>query len=435
MKFLLTTDANFRDKFDKLVNRSDMDMSHVMPVVSGILNDVKKDGDVALFEQILKFDRWSPDESSFKIDPIDMQRAYDSIDNSLRMALKLAYERIKAYHEKSIPQTWTQRDGADVLLGAKYTPIDRAGLYIPGGKAAYPSSLLMNAIPAIVAGVKEIVVCTPAVEGKVNKLLLAAMHVCGIKEAFKVGGASAVAAMAYGTNLIKKVDVITGPGNIYVATAKKLVYGDVNIDMIAGPSEIGVIADESANARHIAIDMLSQAEHDELASAFLITPNQAFATKVQEHINEELKSLERREIAGASIKNKSAIIVAKDINECVSLMNELAVEHLEIATNNAIEIMNDIKHAGAMFLGHFTPEAMGDYLAGPNHTLPTGGSARFYSSLGVENFMKKTSIISVGAKGISELGLACMRLAEAEGLTAHKRSVEVRYNEIKGIHL
>lgn len=435
MKFLLTSDESFKDSFKQLVNRSDMDMGSVTPVVLEILNDVKKNGDAALFEQVGKFDRWKPNEADFKIDPVDMQRAYDGIDDSLRHALNLAYDRIKAYHEKSLPQTWTQKDDQGVLLGAKYTPVDRAGLYIPGGKAAYPSSLLMNAIPAIVAGVKQIVVCTPAVEGKVNKLLLAAMHICGIKEAYKVGGASAIAAMAYGTNLIKKVDVITGPGNIYVATAKKLVYGEVNIDMIAGPSEIGVIADESANPRHIAIDMLSQAEHDELASAFLITPNQAFAAQVQRCINEELKSLQRESIARASIENKSAIIVARDIKECVELMNELAVEHLEIATNDAMEIMADIRHAGAIFIGHFTPEAMGDYLAGPNHTLPTGGSARFYSPLGVENFIKKSSIISVSAKGITELGQACMKLAEAEGLTAHKRSVEIRYNELTGIGL
>lgn len=430
MKFLLTTDGNFRMEFDKLVNRSNMDMSEVMPVVSQILSDVRRCGDEALFEQIAKFDRWQPDERNFKISEKDMQRAYESIDNSLRNALNLAYERIKAYHEKNIPQTWAQRDDADVLLGAKYTPVDRAGLYIPGGKAAYPSSLLMNAVPAIAAGVGEIAVCTPAVEGKVNKLLLAAMHVCGIKEAYKAGGASAIAAMAYGTKSIKKVDVVTGPGNIYVATAKKLVYGEVNIDMIAGPSEIGVIADESANARHIAVDMLSQAEHDELASAFLITPNQAFGAQVQKYINEELKTLDRRDIASASIEKKSAIIVARDMDECVELMNELAVEHLEIATNDAMEIMPKIRHAGAIFLGHFTPEAMGDYLAGPNHTLPTGGSARFYSPLGVENFMKKSSIISVGAKGIKELGKACMALAEAEGLGAHRLSVKVRFDDL-----
>lgn len=289
----------------------------------------------------------------------------------------------------------------------------------------------MNAVPALVAGVGEIAVCTPAVGGKVNTLLLAAMHICGIKEAYKVGGASAVAAMAYGTQTIKKTDVITGPGNIYVATAKKLVYGEVNIDMIAGPSEICVIADESADPRHIAVDLLSQAEHDEMASAVLITPNQAFGAAVQRHINEEIKTLARQPIAQASIDKKGAIIVASDLGECVRLANELAPEHLEIATNDAMELARQIRHAGAIFIGHFTPEAMGDYLAGPNHTLPTGGSARFYSPLGVENFMKRTSLISLNAKGISELANACMELAEAEGLGAHRRSVVVRLEALK----
>ena len=433
MRFILTSDEKFKDFFEGLKKRSDMDMSAVTPVVSQILQDVKNRGDEALFEQIAKFDSWAPDQDSLKIDLDEMRKAYEGLDNSLRNSLHTAFDRIKNYHGKNVPQTWMEQDEHGVMLGAKYTPVDRAGLYIPGGKAAYPSSLLMNAVPAIVAGVKSIVVCTPAVKGKVNSLLLAAMHVCGIKEAYKVGGASAIAAMAYGTQTIKKADVVTGPGNIYVATAKKLVYGEVNIDMIAGPSEIGVIADESADPRHIAIDLLSQAEHDELASAILITPNQAFGAAVQRAINEEIKTLARQPIAQVSIDKKSAVIVARDIDECIGLMNELAVEHLEIATNDAMEIMPRIRHAGAIFMGHFTPEAMGDYLAGPNHTLPTGGSARFYSPLGVENFIKRSSLISINAKGIAELGLACMKLADAEGLGAHKRSVEVRYNEIKGI--
>lgn len=433
MRFILTSDEKFKDFFEGLKKRSDMDMSAVTPVVSQILQDVKNRGDEALFEQIAKFDSWIPDQNSLKIDLDEMRKAYEGLDNSLRNSLHTAFDRIKNYHGKNVPQTWMEQDEHGVMLGAKYTPVDRAGLYIPGGKAAYPSSLLMNAVPAIVAGVKSIVVCTPAVKGKVNSLLLAAMHVCGIKEAYKVGGASAIAAMAYGTQTIKKADVVTGPGNIYVATAKKLVYGEVNIDMIAGPSEIGVIADESADPRHIAIDLLSQAEHDELASAILITPNQAFGAAVQRAINEEIKTLARQPIAQVSIDKRSAVIVARDIDECIGLMNELAVEHLEIATNDAMEIMPRIRHAGAIFMGHFTPEAMGDYLAGPNHTLPTGGSARFYSPLGVENFIKRSSLISINAKGIAELGLACMKLADAEGLGAHKRSVEVRYNEIKGI--
>jgi len=431
MKFLLTSNENFKDYFATLVNRSNGDMSAVMPAVSQILDDVRARGDEALFEQIEKFDRWKPDSNSLKIGTEEMQKAYDGIDSCLRNALNLAFERIKSYHEKSLPKTWMEYDEHGVLLGAKYTPLDRAGLYIPGGKAAYPSSLLMNAVPALVAGVGEIVVCTPAVGGKVNALLLAAMHICGIKEAYKVGGASAVAAMAYGTQTIKKTDVITGPGNIYVATAKKLVYGEVNIDMIAGPSEICVIADESADPRHIAVDLLSQAEHDEMASAVLITPNQAFGAAVQRHINEEIKTLARQPIAQVSIDKKGAIIVASDLDECVRLANELAPEHLEIATNDAMELARQIRHAGAIFIGHFTPEAMGDYLAGPNHTLPTGGSARFYSPLGVENFMKRTSLISLNAKGISELANACMKLADAEGLGAHKRSVAVRLEALK----
>ena len=431
MKFLFTSNENFKDYFAALVNRSNGDMSAVMPAVSQILDDVRARGDEALFEQIEKFDRWKPDANTLKIGTDEMQKAYDGIDSCLRNALNLAFERIKSYHEKGLPKTWMEHDEHGVLLGAKYTPLDRAGLYIPGGKAAYPSSLLMNAVPALVAGVGEIVVCTPAVGGKVNALLLAAMHICGIKESYKVGGASAVAAMAYGTQTIKKTDVITGPGNIYVATAKKLVYGEVNIDMIAGPSEICVIADESADPRHIAVDLLSQAEHDEMASAVLITPNQAFGAAVQRHINEEIKTLARQPIAQVSIDKKGAIIVASDLGECVRLANEMAPEHLEIATNDAMELARQIRHAGAIFIGHFTPEAMGDYLAGPNHTLPTGGSARFYSPLGVENFMKRTSLISLNAKGISELANACMELAEAEGLGAHKRSVAVRLEALK----
>ncbi|MBR8462051.1 histidinol dehydrogenase [Campylobacter sp. faydin G-105] len=431
MQFLYTTDSDFESKFAKLVHRSDIDMSVVMPVVGNIIDEVRNGGDTALFTQIAKFDNFTPtNKQDILIDENDMKQAYDGLDYNLRQALNLAYNRIKSYHEHSKPQTWTINDELDILLGAKYTPVDRAGLYIPGGKAAYPSSLLMNTIPAIVAGVKEIVVCTPAINGKVNILLLAAMYLCGIKTAFKVGGASAIAAMAYGTQSIPKVDVITGPGNIYVATAKKMVFGEVNIDMIAGPSEIGIIADETANARHIAIDLLSQAEHDELASSFLITPVESFAKDVQKHIENELKTLKREPIAATSIRNKAAIIIARDIKECIKLMNELAVEHLEIATDDAFSYMNDIKHAGAIFFGHFTPEAMGDYLAGPNHTLPTGGSARFYSPLGVENFMKKSSLISINKHGIKELGKACMQLAQAEGLGAHERSVKVRYDDI-----
>lgn len=425
MKILYSNEANFKDEFRALVDRSNIDMQSVMPIVNGIINDIKERGDIALNEQIAKFDKWEVN-GNLAITTNEMKEAYDNLDDKLRNALKLAYERIKAYHEKQVEKSWIDFEPSGAILGQKVTPVDRAGLYIPGGKAAYPSSLIMNAVPAIVAGVKEIVVCTPAVGGEVNSLLLAAMHLLGIKTAYKVGGASAVAAMAYGTQTIKKVDVITGPGNIFVATAKKMVYGDVNIDMIAGPSEIGVIADESANPTHIAIDLLSQAEHDEIASSFLITFSADFAQKVNDEIQRLLPNLKRYEIAKASIDNKAAIIIANNMDECVELMNALAVEHLEIATDNAYEYLPRIKHAGAIFLGHYTPEAIGDYLAGPNHTLPTGGSARFFSPLSVSNFIKKSSIISMNKKAIDELGSACMALADAEGLEAHKLSVEFR---------
>lgn len=425
MKILYSNEANFKDEFSLLVDRSNIDMQSVMPIVNGIINDIKERGDAALNEQIAKFDKWEVN-GNLAITTDEMKAAYDNLDDKLRNALKLAYERIKAYHEKQVEKSWIDFEPSGAILGQKVTPVDRAGLYIPGGKAAYPSSLIMNAVPAIVAGVKEIVICTPAVGGEVNSLLLAAMHLLGIKTAYKVGGASAVAAMAYGTQTIKKVDVITGPGNIFVATAKKMVYGDVNIDMIAGPSEIGVIADESANPTHIAIDLLSQAEHDEIASSFLITFSAEFANKVNDEIQRLLPNLKRYEIAKASIDNKAAIIVACDIDECIELMNALAVEHLEIATDNAYEYLPRIKHAGAIFLGHYTPEAIGDYLAGPNHTLPTGGSARFFSPLSVSNFVKKSSIISMNKRAIDEIGSACMALADAEGLEAHKLSVEFR---------
>lgn len=425
MKILYSNEANFKDEFSLLVDRSNIDMQSVMPIVNGIINDIKERGDATLNEQIAKFDKWEVN-GNLAITTDEMKAAYDNLDDKLRNALKLAYERIKAYHEKQVEKSWIDFEPSGAILGQKVTPVDRAGLYIPGGKAAYPSSLIMNAVPAIVAGVKEIVVCTPAVGGEVNSLLLAAMHLLGIKTAYKVGGASAVAAMAYGTQTIKKVDVITGPGNIFVATAKKMVYGDVNIDMIAGPSEIGVIADESANPTHIAIDLLSQAEHDEIASSFLITFSAEFANKVNDEIQRLLPNLKRYEIAKASIDNKAAIIVARDIDECIELMNALAVEHLEIATDNAYEYLPRIKHAGAIFLGHYTPEAIGDYLAGPNHTLPTGGSARFFSPLSVSNFIKKSSIISMNKRAIDEIGSACMALADAEGLEAHKLSVEFR---------
>ncbi|NLK66288.1 MAG: histidinol dehydrogenase [Campylobacteraceae bacterium] len=425
MKILYSKDFGFKSEFEKLVNRSDSDMADVMPIVTSIINDVRKRGDESLKEQIAKFDGWEV-QDNLAITEAEMKEAFDNTSDELKDALSLATKRIKDYHEKQLEKTWLSFEENGSILGQKVTPVDSAGLYIPGGKAAYPSSLLMNAVPAIVAGVKDIVVCTPAVNGKVPELLLAAMHVLEIKKAYKIGGAGAIAAMAYGTESIPKVDVITGPGNIFVATAKKLVFGDVNIDMIAGPSEIGVIADESANPYHIAMDLLSQAEHDELASSFLVTHSAKFAKEVESEINKILPTLSRKEIAKKSIGTKAAIVITVDKNESIELMNALAVEHLEIATDDAFSYLPFIKHAGAIFLGHYTPEAIGDYLAGPNHTLPTGGSARFFSPLGVNNFIKRSSIIGMNKTGLDELSEACMALADAEGLEAHKLSVEIR---------
>jgi histidinol dehydrogenase len=427
VKIYKTNDDGFKKEFDELLRRGHMDMDNVSKIVSGIIAEIKTEGNEALKRHIEKFDKWhTQNDASLEVSTDAMRKAYDALEPKLREALELAYKRIYAYHEKLMPKSWLDFEENGTVLGQKVTAVDRAGLYIPGGKAAYPSSLLMNAIPARVAGVKEIVVCTPAPEGELNPLLLAAMHLCGIEKAYKVGGASAIGAMAYGTQSIPKVDVITGPGNIFVATAKKLVFGEVNIDMIAGPSEIGILADESANPHFLAIDLLSQAEHDEMASSILITPSQNIAEKTREEVYAWLEKLDRKAIAEVSIKERGAIIVTRDMDEAIALMNQIAPEHLEIVTEHPFDVLPRIRHAGAIFMGSYTPEPIGDYIAGPNHTLPTGGTAKFYSPLGVENFLKRSSIISMSKKGMDEIGEACALLAHTEGLGAHEASVRVR---------
>ena len=427
MIFIKSSDLEFRTAFKELLGRGKMDMEHVSVIVGNIIAEIKADKNAALKEHIAKFDKWTPkSDNDLKISTESMASAYAELDPKLKAALHLAYDRIKVYHEKQKPKSWFDDEPNGTILGQRVTAVDSAGLYIPGGKAAYPSSLLMNVIPAQVAGVENIVVCTPTPENEPNSLLLAACHLCGVTQVYKVGGASAIAAMAYGTETIPKVDVITGPGNIFVATAKKMVFGDVNIDMIAGPSEIGILADDSANPNHIAIDLLSQSEHDEMASSILITPSQKLADAVKVEIENWLVKLPRQVIARKSIEERGAIIVTKTMEEAIDLMNEIAPEHLEVATNSPFELLPLIKHAGAIILGHNTPEAIGDYVAGPNHTLPTGGTAKFYSPLGVENFMKKTSIIAFSAKAINEIGEDCALIANTEGLTAHEQSVRVR---------
>ena len=424
MKIFRTTDYNFDKEFNEILSRGAMDIDKVAPIVKNILDEVKNEGNQALIRHISNFDKWTPkDGNDLQISTDDMKKAYENIDEKLKKALNLAYNRIKSYHEKQLPKSWLDFEDNGTILGQKVTPVEKAGVYVPGGKAFYPSSLLMNVIPALVAGVKEIIVTTPVIENKPNELLLAACHLCGVKKVYKVGGASAIAAMAYGTETIDKVDVITGPGNIFVATAKKMVYGEVNIDMIAGPSEIGILADEHAKPNYLAIDLLSQAEHDEMASSIMITTSEKVAIETKIEVYRFLDELERQDIAKKSIEERGAIIVTKDLDEAIRLMNTIAPEHLEIMTINPFELLPKIKNAGAIFLGENTPEPIGDYIAGPNHTLPTGGSAKFYSPLNVEIFMKKSSIISFSKEAVIEMGEDCAILAKTEMLTAHQRSV------------
>ncbi|MBT8349005.1 MAG: histidinol dehydrogenase [Sulfurovum sp.] len=430
MKVFYSNDDSFEENFDELLQRGKMDIEGVTSIVSGLLKEIQTEGNRAVKNQIAKFDRWEPiNDEALLVSTEEMAKAYDALDPELRDALHLSYDRIESYHQKLMPKTWMDKEANGTILGQKVTAVDRAGLYIPGGKAAYPSSLLMNVIPAQVAGVEEIVVCTPTPDDEINELLLAACHLCKVTKVFKVGGASAIGAMAYGTETIPKVDVITGPGNIFVATAKKLVYGEVNIDMIAGPSEIGILADESAREDYIAIDLLSQAEHDEMASSILITTDEELANRVNDKVEEFLGTLSREEISRKSIEERGAIIVTQDMDEAIELMNEIAPEHLEVMTKDPMSLLDSIKHAGAIFLGENTPEPIGDYVAGPNHTLPTGGTAKFYSPLSVEHFLKKSSIISMSKQGMQEIGGACAMIANTEGLTAHEESVRIRLRD------
>jgi histidinol dehydrogenase len=432
MRIIKTIDSNFNKEFENILARAKTDIKEVSTIVTTIIDEIVEDGNEALKSHIKKFDKWEvKSDDDLLISQEEMKEAYENINDDLKNALHTAYDRIKIYHEKQLPKSWIDFEKNGTILGQKVTPVDSAGLYIPGGKAAYPSSLLMNAIPAIVAGVEEIVICTPTPNNEINELLLAACHICNISKAYKVGGASAIAAMAYGTQTIPKVDVITGPGNIFVATAKKLVFGEVNIDMIAGPSEIGILSDSSAKPKYLAIDLLSQAEHDEMASSIMITTDEQIAIDTSIEVDEYLKTLSRKEIAQKSIDDRGTIIVASSMDEAIKLMNVIAPEHLEVMTQNAFELLPKIKHAGAIFLGENTPEPIGDYIAGPNHTLPTGSTAKFYSPLNVENFMKKSSIINFSKQAIDELGEACALLADTEGLTAHAESVRIRLREGK----
>ncbi|MBK6981789.1 MAG: histidinol dehydrogenase [Betaproteobacteria bacterium] len=396
-------------------------------VVADILREVQRRGDEALVEFTRRFDRWSPaSPAELEVPPQACRDALGRIGREERSALESAAERIRAFHEHQHLQSWRIEDGDGTMLGQQVTPLDRVGLYVPGGKAAYPSSVLMNAVAAKVAGVAELVLVVPTPDGKANDHVLAAASLAGVDRVFRVGGAQAVGALAYGTRSVPAVDKIVGPGNAYVAAAKRRVFGRVGIDMVAGPSEILVVADATANPEWVAMDLFSQAEHDEIAQSILLTPDAAFADRVLESMRKRIASMPRRAIIEASLAGRGALVVVRDLDEACAIANRIAPEHLELAVANPDPLLPKIRHAGAIFLGHFASESLGDYCAGPNHVLPTSRTARFSSPLGVYDFQKRSSLIRVSRDAAVRLGATAKTLARAEGLEAHARSAELR---------
>lgn len=427
MLFLDINDTDFDLKFEAILARNEETGREVEQVVIDIIADVRRRGDVAVLELTGRFDRLeAASVAELEISAREIEAAFAKVSVDDVAALKLAVDRVTRFHEKQKQQTWLSMEEPDIMLGQKVTPLTRVGIYVPGGKASYPSSVIMNAVPAKVAGVGEIIMVAPTPDGEINPHVLVAASLSGVDRIFRIGGAQAIAALAYGTATVPKVDKITGPGNIYVATAKKLVFGQVGIDMIAGPSEILVVSDGSGNPAHIAADLLSQAEHDELASSILISTDRAFAGEVAAEVERQLPLLPRKTIARASWDKYGAVIVADTLDEAIEFSNRIAPEHLELAVRDPFAILPKIVNAGAIFMGHWTPEAAGDYLAGPNHTLPTGGTARFFSPLSVDDFVKKSSIVYFSEKGLQRLGSDIVRIAGMEGLEAHGRSVSIR---------
>ena len=420
--------ADFEAAFDKLLNAKREDSPDVDAVVAEIIADVRARGDAAVIDLSQKFDRVTLTAETLRIRAEEVDAAVAEVSPEDRKALELAADRIRAYHARQLPEDaeWTDPDGA--TLGWRWTPVSAAGLYVPGGLASYPSSVLMNAVPAKVAGVARLAMVVPTPDGVLNPLVLLAARIAGVDEIYRIGGAQAVAALAYGTDTIPPVDKITGPGNAFVAAAKREVFGTVGIDMIAGPSEILVLADGRNDPSWIAADLLSQAEHDTAAQAVLITDDAAFAEDVIAAVDGHLKTLPRTEIAQESWDTFGAVILCESLEASLPLVDRLAPEHLEIAADNAEQLAAGIRNAGAMFLGRHAPEAIGDYVAGPNHVLPTARSARFSSGLGVLDFMKRTSMIRCDAEGLRRIGPAAKRLADAEGLGAHALSVSIRLN-------
>ncbi len=412
-------------ELENLIKRSEMEVEQFEGSVKQILKDVKEKGDEAVIYYTKKFDGVELTPQEFEVPFSQLEEAYEELDEETRWALEVAYERVRKFHEAQVENSFfIEEEG--MILGQKVIPMERAGLYVPGGKAAYPSTVIMNAVPAIVAGVKEIIICSP----NPNRYTLAAAYICGIEKVYRIGGAQAIGAMAYGTETIKKVDKIVGPGNIFVALAKKNVYGYVDIDSIAGPSEILVIADQNANPEWVAADLLSQAEHDELAAAILVTTSKELAQQVKDILyNRFLVNFSRESIARKSLENYGHAFVVDDLDTAAEVSNHIAPEHLEIMTENPFNLLSKIKHAGAIFLGKYSTEPLGDYVLGPNHVLPTGRAARFSSPLGVYDFIKRSSVIYVTEEGFSRVEKYARKIAEAEGLEAHKLGVEIRLSK------
>ncbi|NQW09975.1 MAG: histidinol dehydrogenase [Alphaproteobacteria bacterium] len=423
-----TRDPGFETVFDALVRGNRETEADVTDAAKAILDDVAARGDAALIELTRKFDRFDPTETGLAVTEAEIEAATRRVAPDTRAALELAAERIEAFHRHQVPEDFETTDTDGVRLGLRWTPVDAAGLYVPGGTAAYPSSVLMNAIPARVAGVARRVMVVPTPDGVLNDLVLAAARVAGITEIWRVGGAQAIGALAYGTESIRPVDKIVGPGNAYVAAAKRLVFGRVGIDSIAGPSEILVVADADNDPSWIAIDLLSQAEHDTAAQAILITDDAGFADRVAAAVDDHLATLPRAGIAAASWRDHGAIIVVPGLDDAPALIDRLAPEHLELAVADPDVLASRVRHAGAIFLGRFAPEAVGDYVAGPNHVLPTARTARFSSGLGVLDFLKRTTTVACDARSLAVIGPAAITLAEAEGLDAHARSIAIRLN-------
>jgi histidinol dehydrogenase len=428
MKIIELNSETKKNILEDLLKRSPNQYDEYAAAVSKILEDVKQHKDKALFDYTERFDHSIITEDTIRVTEAEIDEAYEQVDPSIIDVIRKAIKNIESYHAKQKQYSWFDSTENGTILGQKITPILAAGVYVPGGKAAYPSSVLMNVIPAKVAGVERIAMTTPpGKDGKVNPGTLVAAKEAGVTEIYKVGGAQAIAALAYGTESIKKVDKIVGPGNIYVALAKKAVYGHVSIDSIAGPSEILVLADETANPRYVAADLLSQAEHDELASAILITTSKDLAEKVSKEVELFVASLSRTEIMQKSLDNYGYIMVASNLTEAIDAANEIASEHLEIMTRDPFMVMTKIRNAGAIFIGEYSSEPLGDYMAGPNHILPTNGTAKFFSPLSVDDFVKKSSIVSYSREALEPIYQDIVTFANSEGLTAHANSIAVRF--------